>query len=370
MVTRPARGAPLARCAVILAALVTAAAARADSVHLAEARRAIAAVDYAAARRLLVEALQDGGNSPAAIREIYRLSARAAVVLGQRDLAEQYYRRWLAIDPDAALPDDTAPKLREPFIAAEAYIAAHGRLRARAHRVPGGAVDVELLADPLAMAQAAVALAADAGPAHRVRSTLSPTAAPTGDAAGAAIASPVVFDADHHARLPATAAQIAVVDDRGNHLLVLEPEAGASAAATVPAPPSATATDGPAASSSLPMPPEAPPRSRRWLYWAVPTGVFALGAAGFGIAAIASYGRAHEITTDSGKSFLSDAEDNVRRGRIFAWITIGAGAAMTVCAIPTVVYLVRDRGRSDDRRAAVIPTIGPGQLGIALGGRF
>ena len=119
---------------------------RADSPHLAEARRAVEAVDYDAARRLLVDALHDGGNSLAAVREIYRLSARAAVVLDQRELAEQYYRRWLAIDPDAALPDDTAPKLREPFVAAQAYSAAHGRLRATARRTQAGEIDVELIA--------------------------------------------------------------------------------------------------------------------------------------------------------------------------------------------------------------------------------
>jgi len=303
--------------------------ARADSPHLAEARRAIEAVDYDAARRLLVEALGDGGNSPAAMREIYRLSARAAVVLDQRELAEQYYRRWLAIDPDAALPDDTAPKLREPFVAALSYVAAHGRLRAAARRTATGAIEVELIADPLAMAQAAAAV----------------------DPAGAA---PAPFGAEHRARL-AAAARIAILDDRGNRLVELVPEPPALAA--------------PAAAE--PADEAAPPWTRRWLTWAIPTGAFALGAAGFGIASIASYAHAHTITTNSGRYHKSDAQDNVDRGRLFAWITIGAGAATVACAIPAAIYLARDvRHRHASAAPTIAPTVEPGALGLAVTGRF
>jgi hypothetical protein len=305
---------------------------RADSPHLAEARRAVEAVDYDAARRLLVDALGDGGNSPAAMREIYRLSARAAVVLDQRELAEQYYRRWLVIDPDAALPDDTAPKLREPFVAAQAYVAAHGRLQAIARRTATGEVDVELVADPLAMARAASAL----------------------DPAASAPAQ-VAFGADRRVRL-AAAPRVAILDERGNHLLELEPTAAAVA---------------PSATPAAPAPPESadpgPPWTRRWLTWAIPTGAFALGAAGFGIASIASYSHAHTITANSGKYYLFNAQDNVGRGRLFAWITIGAGAAAAACAIPMAIYLAREVRQ---RRVIAAPTAGPGELGLVLAGRF
>ena len=337
-----------ARCAAALSVVPTlglalglalgAAPARADSPHLAEARRAVEAVDYDAARRLLVDALRDGGNSPAAMREIYRLSARAAVVLDQRELAEQFYRRWLAIDPDAALPDDTAPKLREPFVAAQAYIAAHGRLRATARRTPAGEVDVELIADPLAMTHAAVVL----------------------DPAGAR----AVFGAERRVHL-AAALRVAILDDRGNRLLELEPAAPEAAAPTAAAPaPSAT----PAASPPPESPAEdRPPWTRRWLTWTIPTGVFALSAAGFGIAAIASYGQAHTITASSGDHHLSDAQDHVDRGRTFVWITIGAGAATVACAIPAAIYLARDLRHP---RVVAAPTVAPGALGLVLVGRF
>lgn len=326
MVSRGAVGTVLARCAVVTAVLA-AASAHADSPRLAQARRAVEAVDYDDARRLLLEALHDGGNSPAALGEIYRLSARAAIVLGQRDVAEQYYRRWLAIDPDAALPGDAAPKLREPFIAAQAYIAAHGRLLARAQRASTGEIDVELIADPLAMARAAAVLDPD-DPAPAAR--------------------PVAFGADRRAHL-AAGARAAILDDSGNRLLELDL---AAPAAAPPAEPAASDT---------------PLSTDGWLPWAIPTGLFGLVAAGFGIAAISSYQRAESITTDSGQYHLSDAEDNRRRGRTFLWITGGAGAATLVCGIPTAIYYLRARERA---RTTVAPTGGNGQLGIAVIGRF
>jgi hypothetical protein len=250
----------------LVVGLAAAGPARGDSPKLAQARQAVAAVDYDEARRLLVEALHDGDNSPAALGEIYRLSARTAVVLGQPELAEQFYRRWLAIDPDAALPGDTAPKLREPFVAAQAYIAAHGRLLARAQRAATGGLDVELIADPLVMARAAAVIEL-APPIPR------PGLPPRRS-------SPVAFGGGRHVTLPA-GDRVAILDEDGNHLV----ELGVAA----PSPPGA------APATAAPPSPEARPWTRRWLTWAIPTGAFTLVGAGFGIAAIASYGRARMI---------------------------------------------------------------------------
>lgn len=309
--------------ALVLAALLAAARAYADSPKLVEARHAVEAVDYDAARRLLLEALHDGDNSPAAVGEIYRLSARAAIVLGERDVAEQYYRRWLAIDPAAALPGDTAPKLREPFIAAQAYIAAHGRLLARAERTPTGEIDVELVSDPLAMARAAALL-------------------------GAGGLAPVPFSSDHRAHL-AAGARVAILDDANNRLLELD---GA-----------------PADAPSEKTPVDAAPRpwTRRWTTWAIPTGVFGVVTGAFGIAAVASYQQAQSITTKSGQYHLSDAQDNVRRGRTFSWITAGGGAITLAFAIPTAIFFLNERGSTG---TTLFPTAGDGHAGLALGGSF
>lgn len=342
--------------------------ARADSPKLVDARRAVEAVDYEAARRLLLEALRDGDNSPAAVGEIYRLSARAAIVLGERDLAEQYYRRWLAIDPTAALPGDTAPKLREPFVAAQAYIAAHGRLLARAERTSTGEVDVELVADPLAMARAAAAL-------------------------GLGRSAPVPFGGDRKAHL-AAATRIAVVDDAGNRLLEVD-VASAAAGARSAGQGGARSADGPGdrrpadgqggarsdgqegarsgdGADDADTSAASRPWTRRWTTWAIPTGVFGVVTGAFGLAALASYQQAQSDATKSGQFHLSDAEDNVRRGRTFTWITIGGGAVTLAFAIPTAIFFLKERGLGGATSAgtAVVPTLGTGHAGLAVTGQF
>lgn len=322
----------VSRACLLVALVVIAHPAHADSPKLIEARRAVESVDYDAARRLLLEALRDGDNSPAALGEIYRLSARAAIVLGERDVAEQYYRRWLAIDPAAALPADAAPKLREPFVAAQAYIAAHGRLLARAERASTGEIDVELIADPLAMARGAVPL----DPGGR--------------------GSPVPFGSDRKARL-ASGGRVAILDDARNRLLELDVASPVARPEGQGAPVPAAASDAPATR----------PWTRRWLTWAIPTGAFGLVSAGFGLATLASHQQAQSITTKSGRYFLSDAEDNVRRAHTFTWITAGAGALTVAFAIPTAIYFLQER---KDGGTILLPAAGDGHTGLALVGQF
>ena len=188
------------RVLVVLACLASVA--HADSPKLARARQAIDAVKYDDAQTLLVDALKDGGNSPAAVAEIYRLSASTAVVLDRRDLAEQYYRRWLALDPAATLSSDLAPKIREPFVKAQAYMNAHGRLVAKVTRT-ASAITVRIENDPLDMASAA---------------TLG-----TG--------TPVKLDGDARAAFQSTAGtEVAILDEYGNRLVELEVPAAAAAA--------------------------------------------------------------------------------------------------------------------------------------------
>src|SRR4029079_3403235 len=138
-------------------------------------------------------------NSQDELIEIYRLSAITATVLGQPEVAEQFYRRWLAILPTATLPERVAPKLREPFKAAQAYMATRSRLSAKAERHTAGGtdqIDVIVDADPLAMA---ASIAIDNGAPQRI---------------GA--------DRRAHFERPSSAVvEIAILDEAGNHLLDL-----------------------------------------------------------------------------------------------------------------------------------------------------
>jgi len=184
------------RALAVVAVLALATPAHADSPKLEQARKAIDEVRFDDAQRLLVGALADGGNSPSGVREIYKLSASTAVVLGQREVGEQYFRRWLALDAAAALGTDVAPKLREPFEAAQAYIAAHGRLNATATWLSTTELDVAV-SEPFAMATS-VSIAGG---------------------------TPVALSTEHRARLPSATSRpvtVVVFDDHANHLIELQ----------------------------------------------------------------------------------------------------------------------------------------------------
>lgn len=295
------------------------AAARADSPKLAQARAAIDAVHFEDAQRLLVEALAEGGNGVMAVRQIYELSANVAGVLGQRDVAEQYYRRWLALDPQAKLGDDVPPKLADAFVAARAYMAAHGRLVASARRTAAG-VEVTIEADPLAMAASA-----NGNP----------------------------FGGDRRALV--SGERVAILDEHRNELLVIqvgpEPTPGAVA----------TALDTPALTPSA-----RPPFVKRWQTWAVASSTVLLAGAIWGIVALSENQALAADRDKSGTLFFSDYQHRVhtmQRNAVISLSLVGAGALI---GIPAAVLYVRSRRPSELSRLAIVPVPG----GAAVIGRF
>jgi hypothetical protein len=319
---------------VLLILLVLAGIARADTPKtpknpkLAAARQAIEAVRYDDARGLLVEALKAGTSSPAELREIYQLSAATAVVLGQNDLAEQYYRRVLSLDPDARLPADASPKLRQPFIGAQAYMAAHRRLDARAVR-RGRRIEVTVVADPLGMVAAVTAI---------VDGELLPEVAVTG--------APIVLE-------PREAAErIVLLDEHGNTLRAI------AVPAADPEPPVAVARPGP----------PRVPIVRRWVTWAIPAVVATGTGVAFLVAGQQAKGRLDDILAASGGYYLEDAEQERRAWRddtLVSNIAFAAAGAFTLTAI-----VMAATQPSSGSQTAVIPTAGAHHVGLALSAKF
>ena len=392
--------------------VVAAGVARGDNAKLASARAAIEQVHFPEARALLAEALATGGSSPAEVREIYRLSASTAAALGNAELAEQFYRRWLALDPHASLAAGDSPKLRAPFVAAQGYIDAHGGLVvrvARAGDVDGrdllpagsaaegrrGVVDGRdlLPAGSAAEGRRGVVDGRDLLPAgsaaerrrgvvdgrdllpagsaaERRRGVDGRDLLPAGSAAegrrgvidvtivadplAMAIAAasdpdpPVPFGADHHAHLPDRDGKIAIVDDHGNHLVELDVPA-AAVPAVAPAP------------APAPQPVTTPvvtPESHRWRAWAIPAATFTAAAIGFGVVALVYEQDIRTDVAESGDHFASDVDQARDRSRLFAYISAGAMAAGIGFAIPTVYFYPKSI-------RALITT-----SGIAVAGRF
>jgi hypothetical protein len=309
---------------------IAASVAWADHPQLTAARRAVQDVRYDDARGLLVAALAAGAATPEELREIYQLSAATAVVLGQRELAEQYYRRVLALDPEAQLPADASPKLRPPFVAAQAYMAAHRRLAVRAER-RGGNLTVTVVADPLGMIAAVAAVVAG----QRER--------------GVAVASgPVGLeprgDVDH----------IAVLDEHGNTLRRIDPPA-----ATVEAAPRAPAA-----------PPAAPrtPILRRWLTWAIPAVLAGGIGAGFLIDGRNAKRELDAILARNDTYFFDEAERQRVRWQDDTRIATLAFAAAGGFAAAAIIMAATQP--STDAAPVVAPTISARQVGLAWTTRF
>jgi hypothetical protein len=309
----------MARLIAIAIALVCGVA-RAENPKLAEARTAIEQVRYDQAQRLLVEALQAGGNSPADVVEIYRLSASTAVVLNQADVGEQYYRRWLALDPQATLSSDIAPTLREPFVAAQAYMRAKGHLDVRVARRTATEIDVVVESDPLTMVTA-IALAGD---------------------------KPVPLGVDRHVRLVAhgnAPLTIVALDELGNHLRELP------VGEVVGAPPTE-----PVATRPLPL-------WRRWYVWALPAAVCGIASVALGAIAQDLDGEIEARLPQ--RPFYDDIEQLRTRRDANATAANAAGiTAGALAAVAVVVYVTRPKS------TVVAPTAGSGAVGVTVTGSW
>ena len=302
--------------------------AHADNASVVEARKAVDEIRYDDARRLLVEALKQGANRPDELVEIYRLSAATAAVLGQPELAEQYYRRMLALAPDATLPPDASPRLREPFVAAQAYMAAQQRFDVRAARRDQG-VSVSVV-DPLGMV---VAVATLERGVVRGKQTLIEThpAFGTGERA------PLVVDD--------IGDEVVALDEHGNFLRVI----------------SLPARDEPRETAALTY---RRPFFERPLTYAIPAVAFAGAATFFFIDASRAKTRLDDILDNDAMHYFGEAEDerkHWRRSTIIAWVGVGLTAAFATTAI---VMTARDAP------VRMTPVVGPDQAGVQLHAKF
>jgi hypothetical protein len=324
---------------------MTAIPARADRAAVVEARRIVEEeVGYDRAQELLVETLRRGDNGPAELVAIYELAGVAAVVLGQDDAAEQFFRRLLALHPQAALPPDTAPKIVEPFAAAQAHMAALGSLRAAARRPGGREVAVEIAADPLGMvAGVQVRFRGEDGTVGTVRG---------------------VGPAPFRAAVPggATVLAVDVVDEYGNRLQELPAPAAAA---------SGGGGGGGGGGDPRLDPPRRPAPLMRWTTWAIAAGATGAIGVGFAIDARRSHDRLDEILADPSMFFFGEAESARRRWKRDATIANVAFVAtgLLVAGGVTVAILGRDQAGAS-ARTTLAPWLGRDGGGLALSGAW
>src|SRR5688572_7205118 len=108
--------------ALALALLVAAARpAAAEDPSLTRARTEIDRLQFDKAQASLAEAVKSGASSRDELADIYRLSGEVAAALGQRDEAEEHFKRFLSLSPSASLPKGTSPKITRPFETARTF---------------------------------------------------------------------------------------------------------------------------------------------------------------------------------------------------------------------------------------------------------
>lgn len=323
------------RALAIVCAL--ACAARGDSSKLEQARQAIEGVRYDDAQRLLIGALEAGANSPTALREIYKLSASTAVVLGQADAGEQYYRRWLALDPTAALGADISPKLRGPFDAAKAYIGAHGRFDVTASRTAPRELRIEVVSDPLVMARG-------------VR------------LAGGTQVTP--FDADKHVKLAVevVAVRASVLDEYGNVLRELDVPAAAAEPLHALDP-----AESPPVTPKTRLVKHRGTHRTALLAWGIPSvSLIAIGGF-FTLIGVYEHYRLRDVLADSKDYYYKDleAKGNGRNAMIALGSTFGGLGLLLL--IPTAIYWSKNSVYTE---RVIVPTASSDSAGVSVMGRF
>lgn len=100
--------------AILSVALVSLAAPTTRADVLADAQRAYADVDYGKCRDDASKALQSKGDRPARV-DAWRLLGLCLAALNDLDGARDAFKRMLAIDKDARLPDKLSPRFTSSF---------------------------------------------------------------------------------------------------------------------------------------------------------------------------------------------------------------------------------------------------------------
>ncbi len=325
--------------ALALAVVLDAAPARADdrAALLARAQAAIDDIDYQAARKLATQALDGGGLAAAQLHLALRLAGESAAALGDGAAARAHFVRWILLDPAAALPAGSSPKLMQPFADA----------RAEADRLGRFAVDVEIgrgqdrleivlsAHDPLGLV---AGMRLRLGDASEVGVTGTRAVLPAADAARVAVA-------------------IAVVDARGNEL------ARRTVAGTAGGGDALPGAAGPGEGASA-ITATAPPR-RRWpaiVRWPVWTGVavVAAGAGGFFAWQVGqSEDELAALNAAADQHSFDDAlaiRDRGRRQALFANLGFGVAGAAALAAVLT--FTLEPRATVEVRPAPGGATVG------------
>lgn len=335
--------------ATTIAARLLAVSTPATSAPLDEARLAMKSVRYDQAQAALARLLEAGQLNRDDLVEAYMLSGAVAVVLGQRDQAEQFFQRALIINPEAALPAGSATKLTNAFAAAKTTAATRGSLRALVRGMPGAKLQIEVINDPLHFINSAV---------------LQQPGKPDQPAVALGFAN-----------VTADATAVVLLDNRNNQLLRIN-RAEFIAPPTEPSdvppptldPTKVVPTESNPNKVTTPTPPQAgtqqpAPLWRRWPVWAGGTGVALTVGAAFGYLAGNNQDKRDKAAA-SGTAFYDDVLSLDRSAKRDATIANVAFISAGVLAVTGAIVVLT--APKSARTTALQPHISNNSVGVVL----
>ena len=325
--------------------------ARADD--LTDARKAVESSDYDAARSLLDKALADGKASPEELADIYRMRGLVDAALGNTAAATTSFGKWLALDPKAALPDGTSPKITRPFAAAQDQAKGREPVKVKTETTSDPpTVTLVVVSDPYMMISSVrVFVRADAGKEKTLEGKKKiPIELPKGK------------------RLDL---RVEALDDNGNRVAVLGTSevpiviTGAGAEQVVVTHHDKGTHEG------TPLPPPPPPEHPRPLYlkWWMWTGAavaVAAGGAYFGMQARSETDKLNALNADSQDHRFTEAlavESDAKRDVLLFNIGMGVAGAFAIGA--AILYVTEPHAET---HVAAVPVNGGG--GVVVGGSF
>ena len=328
--------------------LVCAVPARAGG-DLDKAQQDVDASDYLGARSALEAALAAGDASPDDLASIYKLTGIVEGALGNARGATAAFARWIALDPKAALPAGTSPKIVRPFEAA--------------HRTAGTlTVKAETSAQPPTIT---VVIGDDASNlVARVRVHVSVDGKPEITLEGTG-GERITIPLPHGKRLDL---RVEALDEHGNRAAELGSKdvpiviTGAGAAAV----PDKQALDLLRTHRQVPPPPHERPIYVRWWLWGALAVAFGAGGTYFGMQARSDADELRQLEANSSQYTFDQAKAVQSRGdRDALLFNIGMGTAGAFAIGAAILYLTEPR-TPRDLRVSALPL--PGGAAVVLGG--
>ncbi len=336
----------------VLAVLALVGSAHAD--NLADARKAVESSDYDAARTAIDKALSDGSQSPEDLADLYRMQGLVDAAEGNTAAATTAFGKWLALDPKAALPAGTSPKITRPFDAAKDQAKSREPVKVKTETTSDPpTVTLDVVSDPFMMiSKVRVYVRADGGKEKTVEGMKKlPIDLPKGKRLDLRIEA-LDDNGNRVAVLGSTEVPIVITGAGGEQVVVVQKPADHGKPLPPPPPP----------------PPEVHPRPL-YLKWWMWTGVaVAIGAGGtyFGLQARSETDKLNQLNANSQDHTFDEAkavEANARRDVLL--FNVGMGVAGAVAIGAAVLYLTEPHAET---RVAAVPVSGGGA--VVVGGHF